>query len=280
MMATLAFIFTIGLLVTIHEYGHFQVAKWCGVKVLKFSIGFGKPLWQTKFGKDQTEFILAAIPLGGYVKMLDERDFVTNVSSQSLLESESQNIYSTADLKRAFNRQSLAKRIAIVLAGPLANLLLAIILYWGLLMTGVTGLKPIIGQVVDNSPAAIASMKTGEMIQKINGKQVATWQEVSLLLLEASFSKKYVEIETVTTNHETHLHQLLFPANGHGEINENILQQLGLSVYQPDIQAIIGQVESGSPANNAGLKLNDLILVVRRTYNIGESDVFQVNLGK
>ena len=109
MLTILAFIFTIGLLVTVHEYGHFQVAKWCGVKVLKFSIGFGKPLWGKRIGQDRTEFVIATIPLGGYVKMLDEREF----------DKETQSIqYSDADLKRAFNRQSVFKRIAIVLAGP------------------------------------------------------------------------------------------------------------------------------------------------------------------
>ena len=118
MLTTLAFIFTLALLVTVHEYGHFQVAKWCGVKVLKFSIGFGKPLWTKKFGNDQTDFVISAIPLGGYVKMLDEREFEPGIAPQIH--------YSEPDLKRAFNRQSVTTRIAIVLAGPLANLLLAI----------------------------------------------------------------------------------------------------------------------------------------------------------
>ena len=125
MITLLAFIFTIGILVTVHEYGHFQVAKWCNVRVLKFSIGFGLPLWRRKAGRDQTEFIIAAIPLGGYVKMLDEREFdEANLPTG----------YSEVDLKRAFNRQSVFKRIAIVLAGPLANLLLAVLIYWGILL--------------------------------------------------------------------------------------------------------------------------------------------------
>jgi regulator of sigma E protease len=133
MMTFIAFIVTIGILVTIHEFGHFQVARWCNVKVLRFSIGFGKPLWQKTFGKDNTEFVLAAIPLGGYVKMLDERE---------LKEEENPINYSEVELQRAFNRQSVWRRIAIVLAGPLANLLLAIVLYWALFMLGVTGMRP------------------------------------------------------------------------------------------------------------------------------------------
>ena len=142
LVTPLAFLFTLGLLVTIHEYGHFQVAKWCGVKVLKFSIGFGKPLFSKKLGRDQTEFVIAAIPLGGYVKMLDESDPVGEVQ------------YSEKDLARALNRQSIGKRMAIVLAGSSANLILAIMLYWALLMMGVVGMRPVIGNVADNSPAA------------------------------------------------------------------------------------------------------------------------------
>ena len=132
-MTLLAFIVTLGVLITVHEYGHFQVARWFKVKVLRFSIGFGKPLYQKKLGKDQTEFVIAAFPLGGYVKMLDEREMTPEV------------LAAESDLSRAFNRQSVWKRIAIVAAGPIANLLLAILIYWALMMPWVTGLKPVIG---------------------------------------------------------------------------------------------------------------------------------------
>jgi len=134
MLAPLAFILAIAILVTVHEYGHFQVARWCGVRVLKFSIGFGKPLWVKRLGKDKTEFIVAAIPLGGYVKMLDERE----INQEGVARED----YSDAELNRAFNRQPVLRRMAIVLAGPLANLLLAILLYSMLFMMGVVGLKP------------------------------------------------------------------------------------------------------------------------------------------
>ena len=165
MMTLVAFIVTIGLLVTIHEYGHFQVARWCGVKVLKFSIGFGKPLWQKTFGKDKTQFVLAAIPLGGFVKMLDERELKAEQAANPELPKVH---YSKAELQRAFNRQTVWKRIAIVIAGPLANLLMAVVLYWGLFVLGVTGTRPIIGEVVSNRLAAQASLTSGEFIQKIN----------------------------------------------------------------------------------------------------------------
>lgn len=257
MLTALSFIFTLGLLVTIHEYGHFQVAKWCGVKVLKFSIGFGKPLFTKKLGKDQTEFVLAAIPLGGYVKMLDERELAQENSS-----SEPQPNYSEADLKRAFNRQSVAKRIAVVVAGPAANLLLAIVLYWLLMMVGVVGLKPIVGLVAEHSPAAAASLTLGETIQKINGKEVTTWQDVRWLLLNESLKNRSVEIQTISSNHEIHAHQLDLSGINYDDAKQDILAGLGLTIYQPDIPALIGEVTKNSPAALAGLKTNDLVLTI------------------
>ncbi len=252
MMTILAFIITIGLLVTIHEYGHFQVARWCNVKVLCFSIGFGKPLWQKTFGKDNTEFVLAAIPLGGFVKMLDEREQQTeeNLVPQS-----------EADLKRAFNRQSVWKRIAIVLAGPVANLLLAIILYWGLFMLGVTGMRPIIGVVEDNGLAAQASLKSGEVIQKIAGKPVSTWQEARWLILEESLENKTVEIEAINNNNELLQHTLSFEGiNNDAEID--ILKKIGLDVFKPNIPAVIGEILPNSAAEKAGFMPDDKILQI------------------
>lgn len=145
MMTLIAFIVTIGILVTIHEYGHYQVARWCGIRVLRFSIGFGKPLWKKTIGKDGTEFVLAAIPLGGYVKMLDERELKQEQEDPAYNGPVAQ--YTEAELASSFNRKSVYQRIAVVLAGPMANLLLAVLLYWGLFLLGVTGLKPIVGDV-------------------------------------------------------------------------------------------------------------------------------------
>jgi regulator of sigma E protease len=252
MMTLLAFIATIGLLVTIHEYGHFQVARWCNVKVLRFSIGFGKPLWQKTFSEDNTEFVIAAIPLGGFVKMLDERELHAEEHPVS---------YPEADLKRAFNRQTVWKRIAIVLAGPVANLLLAIILYWGLFMLGVTGLRPIIGTVEDNSLAAQASLKSGEIIQKVAGKSVSTWQEARWLLLEESLENKTVEIEAINNHNELMQHTLVFEGiNNDAEID--VLKKIGLDVYKPNIPAVIGEILPESAAEKAGFLVNDKILRV------------------
>ena len=266
MMTLLAFIVTIGVLVTIHEYGHFQVARWCNVKVLKFSIGFGKPLWQKTFGKDKTEFVLAAIPLGGFVKMLDEREQQAeeNPAPQS-----------EADLKRAFNRQSVWKRIAIVLAGPVANLLLAIILYWGLFMLGVTGMRPIVGVVDDNSLAAHASLQSGEVIQKVAGKPVSTWQEARWLLLEESFENKTVEIEGINENNELTQHTLSFEGMD-ADVEIDILKKIGLGVYKPNIAAVIGEILPDSAAEKAGFKPNDKILQINNVEMHGWEQVVNV----
>ena len=259
MLTLLAFIVTIGVLVTIHEYGHFQVARWCNVKVLKFSIGFGKPLWQKTFGKDKTEFVLAAIPLGGYVKMLDEREQQAeeNPAPQS-----------EADLKRAFNRQSVWKRIAIVLAGPVANLLLAIILYWGLFMLGVTGMRPIVGVVEDNGLAAQASLQSGEIIQKVAGKPVSTWQEARWLLLEESFENKTVEIEGINENNELTQHTLSFEGMD-ADVEIDILKKIGLGVFRLNTSAVIGEILPASVAEKAGFLASDKIL---RIDNVEISD--------
>ena len=259
LITPLAFLFTLGLLVTIHEYGHFQVAKWCGVKVLKFSIGFGNPLFSKKLGKDQTEFVIAAIPLGGYVKMLDESD-MTDETQQ----------HSEKDLQRALNRQSIGKRMAIVLAGSGANLLLAIVLYWALLMMGVIGMRPVIGNVVDNSPAARASLTSGELIQKINGEAVTTWQDARWLLLNASLKNKVIEIQAINNRQEVHVHQVDLSASSHREDSRNgkdidVLQQLGVAVFQPKITARLGEIIENSPAAFAGLKSDDLILKVNNS---------------
>ncbi len=257
MLTALAFILTLGLLVTVHEYGHFQVARWCGVKVLKFSIGFGKPLWSKKIGLDQTEFVLAAIPLGGFVKMLDEREF----EQDAVLPDD----YSEAQLKRAFNRQSVNKRIAIVLAGPMANLLLAIFLYWLLFMTGVVGMKPTLGKVLDSSPAAAANFGSGETIQKINGRDVSTWQEVSWFLLNESLKNNSVEIQTISSNQEILTHQLSLTTINIDDVSKDTLTLLGLTVLQPNIEARVGDIVNGGPADLAGLKANDLVLLIGNT---------------
>jgi len=250
MLTLLAFILTLGILVTVHEYGHFQMARWCGVKVLKFSVGFGKPIWSKKFGRDQTEFVLAAIPLGGYVKMLGEEQF-----------SDAENP-AEHDMTRAFSRQSVTKRMAIVLAGPFANLLLAVILYWVLFMTGTVGIKPFIGNVPPSTPAAASQIRSGDMIQKINGKDVTTWQDVRWMLLNESLKNSSVEIQAIDSRQQIHLYQIAVAGLNDDDTNVDILHKLGLTIYQPKVPARIGQVVENSPADSAGLQVGDLVLAI------------------
>lgn len=268
MIMVLTFLLTMSILVTVHEYGHYQVAKWCDVRILKFSIGFGKPLWTKPFGKDKTEFVIAAVPLGGYVKMLDEREILTESPSAT---------YSEAELTRAFNRQHVGKRIAIVLAGPVANLLLAVGLYWVLFTIGIVGMKPILGEVIPQSPAAVASFTHGETIQKINGKEVASWQEVSWILLNESLKNNSVEVEVVNSSHEVHIHQLDLSNIDQESAAKDILTSSGLVIDKPDIPAKIGEVIKKSIADLAGLKANDLVLSINKVkVNVWEDFVQEV----
>lgn len=249
MLTIIAFVVTLGVLITVHEYGHFQVARWCGVKVLRFSIGFGRPLFSRQFGSDRTELVIAAFPFGGYVKMLDER----NDDNDSAPEE---------DMSRAFNRQSVWKRIAIVSAGPAANLLLAILLYWLLFITGITGVRPILGEIEQGTPAAQASMKSGELIRKVAGKTVSTWQDVHWILLEKSLKTANVEIEAVNGSNEIHLHQLPLGSLGKEDFESDFLAKLGLRPFQPQMPAIIGNVTENSAAQRALLQTGDQVLAV------------------
>ncbi|MDP2247573.1 MAG: RIP metalloprotease RseP, partial [Nitrosomonadales bacterium] len=243
----IAFIVTLSVLIAIHEYGHFQVARWCGVKVLRFSIGFGKPLFKKTFGKDQTEFVVAALPFGGYVKMLDEREG---------------NIEANEDLSRAFNRQSVWKRIAIVSAGPAANLLLAIFLYWLLFMHGVMGMKPILGEVAPGTPAAQASMTSGQVLQKVAGTPTATWQDVRWILLQESLKSEVVDIESQGEAGDLHLHRLSMTDIGKDDYETDFLEKLGIKPYQPAVPAVIGNMVEYGVAEKSGLIVGDQVQAV------------------
>lgn len=247
MLTIAAFLFTLSVLIAIHEYGHFQVARWCGVKVLRFSIGFGKPLLRKTFGRDRTEFVIAALPFGGYVKMLDERE---------------EPLAADEDLSRAFNRQSVWKRIAIVSAGPAANLLLAIFLYWWLFMQGTMGMKPLLGEIPIDSPAAQAGMQSGQLIQKVADTASPTWQDVRWILLQASLETDVIAVETLSPSGNAQLHQLSLNSIGRDDYENDFLDKLGLKPYQPAIPVIIGDMLKSGPAERAGLQSGDEVLAV------------------
>ncbi len=242
----LAFVVTLGLLIVVHELGHYFVARLCRVKVLRFSLGFGKPVWSRLSGPDRTEWAIAAFPLGGYVKMLDEREGPVDPS----------------EAHRAFNRQSVARRFAIVLAGPVSNFLLAIFLYWILFMHGVPGMKPLLGAVPANTPAAVAGFASGDLITRIGEDPVPTWQDARWLLLQHAVQKDRVRIAVrsdggVEREREIDLSQLTA-----SDLDSDFLRVLGLVRYSPPVAPVIGEIVAGGAAERAGLAPGDEIVTV------------------
>lgn len=242
-----AFLVTLGILVVIHEFGHYWVAKKVGVKVLRFSIGFGRPLARWVRGSDRTEWVVAALPLGGYVRMLDERD------------PECQPI-AAADLPRAFNRQPVAKRIAIVLAGPAANLLLAVAVYWFLSVVGVFEPSAIVGTPSPTSAAARAGLNSGDTVVEVAGKPVRSWNELRWLLLQRAVSTDPFEVEVEGTDRQRRALTLQPTAIAPGDLDGDLIGRLGFVLYSGPTR--IGQVTEASPASQAGLRTGDTIVAV------------------
>lgn len=243
----LAFLFTIGILVTVHEWGHYWVAKRLGVKILCFSIGFGQPLLSRRFGKDQTEFMVAAIPLGGYVKMLDEAE--GEVAPE--------------EAHRAFNRQPLWVRSAVVVAGPLVNFIFAILAYTLMFMIGVAGTRPIVGEVLPNTPAAQAGMQSGYEIIAVNGQNTLRWESVFHETLQAVVDKSATQYQVRNEQgYEWALNLDLSHLSPDDFSQQGLLNKLGMKPYRPTVPAVIGRVLEDSPAQQGGLQSGDKILSV------------------
>lgn len=245
-----AMIVTLGILVTIHEYGHFSIARWCGVKVERFSIGFGKPLlrWRGKpldgeTPETATEYAICVLPLGGYVKMLGEQDDV-----------------SPEDRKRAFNHKPLPQRAAIVAAGPIANFLLAIVVYWLMFMTGVSGLAPVIGAVTAEGPSALAGLQPGDEITAVDGNATATWQEVRVRLLDRLGESGPLELQVRSTNGASTSHRIVLDRWLAGSEEPDLLGTLGMTPFHQFIPARLGEVLPDGRAQAAGLISGDLIV--------------------
>jgi regulator of sigma E protease len=240
-----AFLVAIGILVTIHELGHYWAARWCDVKILRFSVGFGKPLWMKKSGPDQTEWVLAAIPLGGYVKMADERDESVDVK----------------DRLRAYNNKSLGQRSFIVLAGPSANFLLAGFFYWVLLVTGMPGLKPIIGEPRADSVAALAGFKAMEKIVSIDGKDIDTWGEARMALLEHASARRQVEVG-LDDGSRQFSRQLDLSGITKEDLDKDFLGKVGLGVFFGRLTTVLDEVTAEGAAARAGLKKGDRVVSI------------------
>jgi len=241
-----SFVIALAVLIVVHEFGHYLLARWCGVKVLRFSLGFGRPLFVRPIGPDRTEWVVAAVPLGGYVKMLDEREGPV----------------SAAELPRAFNRQSVWKRIAIVAAGPVANFLLAIALYWALFVSGVQEAKPIVAAPEPGTIAAQAGFTRGETIRTIDGEPVTSWQDVRWRLLQLALDRKSTRVEVADAGGAIASRALDLAGVTSEELEGDLLTKLGLRLYRPDVPAIIGQVVRGSVAERAGLAAGDRVVAV------------------
>jgi regulator of sigma E protease len=236
-----SFIVALGVLIVVHEYGHYLVARLCGVKVLRFSVGFGRTLLSRRRG--DTEWVIAAIPFGGYVKMLDERE--GEVAPE--------------ELPRAFNRQSVWRRLAIVVAGPLFNFLFAILVYAGLFMYGMPEARPVLAEPPAGTSAAAAGLRGGDTVRAIDDQPVSTWQELRWRVLQAALQRQTLRLETL--NERGHLGSATldlraFPSE---QTEKDVLELVGLRLHQPKLEPLIGHLESGSPAVQAGLRPGDRV---------------------
>lgn len=238
------FVITIGVLVSFHEFGHFWTARKVGVKVLRFSVGFGKVLWSYQKKSDTTEYVLSAIPLGGYVKMVDERE--SEVKED--------------DFPFAFNRQPLWARMAIVVAGPVFNLVLAVFLFWCVLVAGETGIKPILGKVEQGTLAASAGFKEDEEIISVDDKLTPTWTEaMAVIFTSALDGNKDIKV-TVKDLNDEQSNRVLKLSGSDIQSSEILYKKLGFKPWSPTLKPVIGNVLPESSALSAGLLKGDLIL--------------------
>jgi len=245
----IAFVVVLGTLVVVHELGHYWVARWCGVKVLRFSVGMGKVLWSRRIGPDQTEWALSALPFGGYVKMLDAREAdVSGLPPQ--------------DLAREFTRQSVWKRIAIVAAGPLANFLLAIAIFTGLYSHGIPEPLPLLRAVPAKTPAYAAGLRGGEVITAVNGEPVQIWSDMRWQLIQLSVEKKTAELEVRRRAEGGAAYTVKLPLDSIAaqDLEGDFLGKLGLDLARP--KATLGKVAADGPAMQAGLRQGDVIVAV------------------
>lgn len=240
----LAFAVAMMILITVHEFGHFLVARLLGVKVLRFSIGFGKPIirWSSKSG---TEYVLALFPIGGYIKMVDERE--DHVPPDQL--------------SYAFNRQPVLTRIAIVAAGPLFNILFAIFAYWLMFVIGTTSLAPIIGKIQPNSIAAHAGLKSQEEIVAVGNTKTSNWQQVNLALMPYVGNKNILFITVIHPKTSSSLQRSLDIATWQVDDKQiSPIEGLGITPYMPLIPPEIAEITPGQAADKAGMKAGDRIL--------------------
>lgn len=243
--SVLAFLVAIAILVAVHEWGHYIVARMAGVKVLRYSIGFGRPLWLRRWGPDQTEYCVSAIPFGGYVRLLDERDGDVD----------------PAELDRAFNRQPVMARVAILFAGPALNFVFAVLAYWVMFVSGVPGLKPVIGEVEAESMAAVAGLVENDQLLAVGERPVATWDGTVIALLDELLGHGDLRLEVLGADGVTRA--IVLPtASRVAELTEPgaLFSVIGLRPWSPAIEPVLDEVMADGAAEAAGLLAGDRIL--------------------
>ena len=251
------FILTVSIIVTFHEFGHYIAARLCGVKVLEFSLGFGKKLFGIRIGKDETEYKVSALPLGGYVKMLDEREGQVKDFEKN----------------RAFNNQSLAKRFIIVFAGPFFNFILAVFFYFLIFIGGYSGFKPSVSFVATNSIVEGIGMEQDDIIYSVNSIKVKTWSEVTLQTVKFITDEKNINFVVLRDNNFFPLKEIDYKKISFEETN--ILQYLGILNFA-NKSLKIGHVEKNSPADLSGLAVGDKILSINNSVVINWNDIVNI----
>jgi regulator of sigma E protease len=242
--SVLAFLVAIAILVAVHEWGHYIVARLVGVKVLRYSIGFGRPLWLRRWGPDQTEYCISAIPFGGYVRLLDERDGEVDPD----------------ELPRAFNRQSVPSRIAILFAGPALNFVFAVLAYWAMFVSGVPGLKPVVGEVEPESMAAVAGLEQNDQLIAVGDRPVATWDAAVIALLDELLANGDLRLEVRGLAGDRRL--IVLPtAQRVAELTEPgaLFKGTGIRPWAPVIEPVFDEILPGGAAEAAGFKSGDRI---------------------
>jgi len=246
LISVVAFIVAIGILVAVHEYGHYLAARRLGVRVLRFSVGFGRPIWVRRSGPDRTEYCISAIPFGGYVKLLDERDCPVALAEQS----------------RAFNRQPVAARIVILAAGPFMNFLFAVLAYWMMFMVGVPGTRPVVGEVEPDSTAAVAGILSGDEIVAVGERRTATWEGAIVSMLDGMLATGRISL--LVRGAEGAERTVVLDTTGRSaELTEpgRLFSGLGFKPWEPRLPPVLGEVLPGGAAERGGLRAGDRILV-------------------
>jgi len=241
-----AFLLAIGILVTIHELGHYWAARLCDVKIIRFSVGFGKTIFVRRVGPDQTEWAIAILPLGGFVKMADERD-------ESI---------APVERGRAFNNKTVWQRMFIIAAGPAANFVLAAFLYWLVFMAGQPGAIPFVAAPTANTPATLAGFTEYDRIISINGNATKTWGDARLYLLDLAAARSSANVEVETRAGQVTTRQLAMDSIETSDLDKDFLAKLGLNGYRLPVAPVVAVVAENSAAALAGLKPDDKIIAV------------------